>query len=426
MLLFMSNNIAAQTLEQAVAFTLTNNPEVLGAYNQFKSTEYTAKASTGSYLPTIDLDGGVGPEHIRPSTSSGDEKTSLTRKDLTLSINQLIWDGSATYNDIYRTQAEAEADRYQLLSDASNKALEVTQIYLNATEAEEVLKLSERNLATHQAIFVDIKKKSDSGIGSIADVTQIEARVAKAQANLLAAKNNLYDIYAQYFRLIGLQPKDLNFPRADMSVIPETVSKAIEQSQKHHPEIKVARSDVEAAQYQYKQSKGPNYPTVSLEANQSWYDDVGGTKGFSQETSVMLRFRYNLFSGGSDKDTITSSAYQVNRAKDLQRNTIRNVEEGLHLAWNALEITKQQKDFLQQHIDAVSKTVSSYRKQYSIGQRTLLDLLNTENELFEARTDYLEAKYAEQYAKYRVMNAMGILLESLRVDLPSEWLKESD
>ena len=140
----------------------------------------------------------------------------------------------------------------------------------------------------------------------------------------------------------------------------------------------------------------------------------------------MLRFRYNLFSGGSDKDTITSSAYQVNRAKDLQRNTIRNAEEGLHLAWNALEITKQQKDFLQQHIDAVSKTVSSYRKQYSIGQRTLLDLLNTENELFEARTDYLEAKYAEQYAKYRVMNAMGILLESLRVDLPSEWLKESD
>ena len=84
-------------------------------------------------------------------------------------------------------------------------------------------------------------------------------------------------------------------------------------------------------------------------------------------------------------------------------------------------MTTQQKAFLADHVDSASETVVAYRKQYRIGKRTLLDLLNTENELFEARKGYLDAKYEEQYAKYRVMNATGNLLDALRVDTPEEW-----
>jgi len=91
------------------------------------------------------------------------------------------------------------------------------------------------------------------------------------------------------------------------------------------------------------------------------------------------------------------------------------------LSWSALDLTVQQKEFLSDHVDSASDTVISYEKQYRIGKRTLLDLLNTENELFEARKGYLDAKYDEQYAKYRVMNATGNLLTGLRVDIPQEW-----
>ncbi len=416
-----SSSAFSQTLEQAVSLTLSGNPELKSTFNQFQSRYYDSLSSSGSYLPTIDLDAGAGFERINPADSTGTEDTSLTRKDVTLTLSQLIWDGSATLNDIDRTAAEAESDRYRLLADASNKALEVAKIYLDATQAEEVLVLSENNLATHKSIYRDIKKRADSGIGSIADVTQVEARIAKAHANLLAAQNNLFDIHTQYFRLVGQQPMGLIFPRADEESLPDSISSAITQAFKNHPEIKVAQTDVDAARYQYQQTKAPNYPTLSFEANQTWYDDAGGVEGSSTETSAMIRLRYNLFRGGSDRDAITSSAYQLNRAKDLRENTYKQVEEGLRLSWNALDLTLQQKEFLADHVDAASKTVSSYRKQYRIGQRTLLDLLNTENELFEARKDYLDAKYSEQYAKYRVMNAAGNLLQALRVDLPEQW-----
>lgn len=409
-----------QTLEQAVENTLISNPDIKSAFNEFVSKRYVSEASSGAYLPSVDLDAGVGYEGINPAESNR-KSTDLTRKEATITLTQLIWDGSATLNDIDRTAADAESVRYQLLADAQDKALEVAKVYLDAVKAYEVLTLSENNLKVHKKIYQDIKKRVDSGIGSTADLTQVEARLAKAHGNLVAAQNNLFDTHTIFTRLVGQAPQGLIFPRADQNFIPYTVDDAIDLAFNSHPVIKISKADVDSAKFQYKQSKGNYYPTVSVEASQTWRDDAAGVEGNSDETTAMLRMRYNLYNGGSDSANAESFAYQLNKAKDLRERAYRNVEEGLRLSWSALDLTQQQKQFLSDHVDSASETVIAYEKQYRIGKRTLLDLLNTENELFEARKDYLDAKYAEQYAKYRVMNATGQLLNALRVDVPTEW-----
>nr|WP_156143310.1 TolC family outer membrane protein [Vibrio sinaloensis] len=416
-----SFNSHSQTLEQAVAITLATNPEIKAVFNEFKSAVKQNSAAEGAYLPSIDLDAGIGYERISPADSTGRDTTNLTRKEATVSLTQLIWDGSATLNDMDRTAAEAESIRLQLLSDASDMALKVTDIYLDAVKATEVLALSESNLAVHKDIYRDIKRRAESGIGSTADVSQVEARIAKAHGNLLAAQNNLIDTHTQFKRLVGQDPLGLIYPRADESKLPLSLTDAIIQANDNHPVIKLSMIDVDAARFQYKQSKGSFYPTFSIEASQTWRDDAGGDEGRSEETLAMIRMRYNLFNGGSDSDLSERAAYQLNKAKDLRDDAYRQVEEGLRLSWSALDLTLQQKNFLADHVDSAAETVISYEKQYRIGQRTLLDLLNTENELFEARKDYLDAHYAEQYAKYRVMNATGILLDALLVDTPKEW-----
>ncbi|HDM8054046.1 TolC family outer membrane protein [Vibrio harveyi] len=409
-----------QTLEQAVENTLISNPDIKSAFNEFVSKRYVNEASSGAYLPSVDLDAGVGYEGINPAESNR-KSTDLTRKEATITLTQLIWDGSATLNDIDRTAADAESVRYQLLADAQDKALEVAKVYLDAVKAYEVLTLSENNLKVHKKIYQDIKKRVDSGIGSTADLTQVEARLAKAHGNLVAAQNNLFDTHTIFTRLVGQAPQGLIFPRADQNFIPYTVDDAIDLAFNSHPVIKISKADVDSAKFQYKQSKGNYYPTVSVEASQTWRDDAAGVEGNSDETTAMLRMRYNLYNGGSDSANAENFAYQLNKAKDLRERAYRNVEEGLRLSWSALDLTQQQKQFLSDHVDSASETVIAYEKQYRIGKRTLLDLLNTENELFEARKDYLDAKYAEQYAKYRVMNATGQLLNALRVDVPTEW-----
>ncbi|RJX65059.1 agglutination protein [Vibrio sinensis] len=416
-----STSSYSQTLEQAVAITLGSNPEIKAIYNEYQSAVKQNDAAGGAYLPSVDLDGGIGYEGIDPADSTGRQDTDLTRKELTLSLTQLLWDGNATINDIDRTAADAESLRLQLVADASDMALKVTQVYLDAIKSTEVLALSESNLAVHKEIYRDIRKRAESGIGSTADVSQVEARIAKAHGNLLAAQNNLYDTHTQFHRLVGQQPMGLIYPRADITKLPLSLNDALAQAYERHPVIQISLADVDSARFQYKQSKGNFYPTFSIEASQSWRDDAGGDEGRSDETLAMLRMRYNLYNGGSDDDLSERAAYQLNKAKDFRDNAYRQVEESLRLSWSALDLTLQQKSFLADHVDSSSETVVAYEKQYKIGKRTLLDLLNTENELFQARKDYIDAHYAEQYAKYRIMNATGNLLEALVVDVPEEW-----
>ena len=116
-----------------------------------------------------------------------------------------------------------------------------------------------------------------------------------------------------------------------------------------------------------------------------------------------------------------STAALYSQAKEIHDNAYREVEEGTRLAWQARESLKKQKEFLQQHVESSYQTVSAYKQQFTLGQRTLLDVLNTENELFEARKSYVNANYDELFAQYRLLNAEGKLLDSLRVARPAEW-----
>jgi adhesin transport system outer membrane protein len=407
-----------QTLEQAIAITLASNPEIKASFNEYQSYVERSNISSGDYLPNLDLNAGIGHEAINPVNGND---TDLTRKELTLRLTQLIWDGNQTINDIDRTSAEAESMRWQLIADAQDKALEVTEIYLDATKAYEILSLSEKNLAIHKEIYRNIKRRADQGIDSTADLTQIETRLARAHGNLLAAQNNMVDTHTQFTRIVGQGPMGLIFPRADQTAIPLTLQDAVKLANDAHPVIGVAMADVDAARFQYKQAKGKNLPTFSIDVAQSWYDDADGIEGNSDEFTAMLRVSYNLLNGGSDMAQIDQMAYILNQTKDLRDKAYRSVEESLRLAWSALDLTVQQKEFLADQVDSAAKTVTGYEKQFLIGQRTLLDLLNMENELFEARKDYIDAKYDEQLAKYRVLNSTGTLLESLLVDMPEDW-----
>lgn len=415
----LCNPASAQSLEQAISHTLKTNPTVKSSYNEFMSYVYDNKAAVREYYPKLDLLAGVGWENYQDDIRDRDED--YTAVDASIRFTQLLWDGSNTLNNMDRTAAEAESLRYQVLTDAADISLEVAKVYLDALKAYEILALSESNLSTHKKIFKDIKKRTESGIGSTADLAQVEARIAKAHGNLLAAQNNLFDTHTQFTRLVGQQPIGLVFPRADVTKIPLTLTDAINVAFDTHPVIRTAQVDVDAAKFQYKQSNSPNLPTFTIDAGYDYFNDAEGVDGRRDEANATLRMRYNLFNGGVDSANKERAAYQMNKAKDLRDRAYRSVEEGLRLSWSALDLTLQQKEFLADHVDAASETVVAYDKQYKIGRRTLLDLLNTENELFEARKGYVDASYAEQYAKYRVLNATGTLLESLLVDVPKEW-----
>ncbi len=224
---------------------------------------------------------------------------------------------------------------------------------------------------------------------------------------------------------MGEEPVNLVTPEVDHNFMPPSVQHALQIAQEANPVMFVAMHDVEAAQAQYDQAEGDFYPEFFIEASQEFGEELDGSPGDTDEFKAMLRMRYNLFSGGSDRAKARRAAYQVNKAKDIRDRALQQLIEGTRLAWSAYELSNRQIQFLEQHVDASARTVTAYEKQFTIAQRTLLDVLNTENELFEARKSYLTAHFEGILAKYRVLNATGQLLDEMRVEVPEGWLASS-
>ena len=361
----------------------------------------------------------MGPEWINAVGAS--DRTDLTRKDAGITLRQMLFDGFDTSNNVDRTTSEAKAQRLTLFSTAEDVALRVTQVYLNVLKQQEIYDLSKENLATHEQILSDITKRTTSGVGSSADLTQIQGRVARAYSNMAAAQNNLDDARAEYIRVVNSEPTDLVAPTAEGITLPATLDEALKKATTNNPVILSSNEDIEAAKYQHEGAKANNYPKVNVEAGQTWYDDADGVKGNKDEASVMLRVRYNLYNGGADDANIQATSALYSQAKDIHQNAYRQVEEGTRLAWQAMQTLRSQKEYQQQHVEYSYETVRAYRQQFTLGQRTLLDVLNTENELFEARSSLVTTQYDELYAQYRILNATGVLLDSMKVQKPAEW-----
>ncbi|MDP5291617.1 TolC family outer membrane protein [Oceanimonas sp. CHS3-5] len=413
-----------QTLEEAVTQTLMTHPKVKEAFHLYQSRQYDHDEAFAGYLPTLDANAGIGYEYTdSPGVRDGDPRAdkTLTRKEAGLSLRQMLFDGFKTPSNVHRTQAEADAQRYALLSDAENIALQVAEVYLDVLRQDEIVELSRRNLATHEQIQSDIQRRTNSGVGSTADLNQINGRVARAYSNMTAAENNLRDAQSQFMSLVNSMPGDVRQPQPDANYVPATLEDALVMAQDNHPTLMSASFDVEAAHQQHRDAKSGFYPTVNIELDSNWNDDIDGVRGHNNDFTAMVRMRYNLFNGGADLARSRSTSALEMQAKDIHMNAHRQVEEGMRLAWAAYESLGRQKDFLQRHVEASYDTVDAYKKQFSLGNRTLLDVLNTENELFEARRSYINAEYDQLLAEYRIMNASGRLLEALRFTQPVQW-----
>lgn len=436
-LILLPLSAQSQTLEQAVAHTLDTNPDLRVAFNRFKAREEQVNQAIAGYMPTIDVNGGYGYEQTdsvstRRRTDLSDGTNELNPGEFGVSIKQMLFDGFYTSSEVDRYSFEASADQWALLAAAEDMALDVSKVYLNYLRTDEVLKLAEKNLNSHKEIYEQIKQRTDSGLGSTADLSQISGRLARANANVISARNNLLDAKAQYIKIVASAPADLILPVPDADMLPKDLSSGIIVAQENHPILKSAANDISAAEFERSSAQANYYPKVSLELNGNWNNDTGGEDGFStiprqnvgghsNDLVAMVRVRYNLFAGGKDLAREKETAYKLGEAKEIRQRAQREVVEGVNLAWNAFEMLAPQKQYIRDHVVASKETQSAYAQQFNLGQRSLLDLLDTENELFEARKDYLQAEYDEVIAKYRVLNSTGRLLDSLKVTRPDAW-----
>ena len=413
----------AMTLSEAIQSTIDNHPELHASMNDRLSADEDVKIARGGYLPTVDLLVGYGRERTdSPSTRAlGDHnKETLNYRDAELRLRQMLFDGFNTPNEVARTQAVVNSRAYRLLGTSESLALRTVEVYLDVLMRREMVTLARNNLQAHQRINDQIGLRSRQGVGSTADLDQSEARLALAQNNLYTEEVNLADAEASFFSAVGRLPDQLESPASIRGGMPADLLAARQTVMDNNPFLKSAQADVNAAEKQYEVAKSPFYPRFDLELATSADDNVQGDEGHYNTWRAAVVMNYNLFNGMRDKARLQSAAHQINESMDIRNNALRVLNENLSLAWNAMENARLQTPKARDYADYTSRVREAYQQQFSLGQRTLLDLLDSENELFTANRRYTEVRYGEEFSMYRVVAAMGDLLRQQQVVVPAE------
>lgn len=425
--------VNAQSVEETVAMTLSTHPDIRIAFTKFKVREEQVQQAEAGYLPSIDVTAGYGYEYTdSPGTRSGggDDTEDLNRGEFGVSLKQSLFSGFQTSSDISRTSYATSAEQWRLFGTAEDVALDVTKVYTSLLKSQRILELSERNLSTHKTIFGQIEERTSSGLGSIADLSQITGRLARAQSNVISAKNNYLDNQAQFIRVTDQRPDNLVIPIPDVELLPVNREMGLRDALVNHPVVKSSNNDITSARYQHDAAKSNYYPKVTFEVDANFNNDLDGVDGsgvggHNNDVTAMVRLSYNLYSGGKDKALAKETAYKITEASEINRSVHRQITEGFTLAWNAHELLGLQMQYIKEHVIASKDSQAAYEQQFKLGQRSLLDLLDTENELFEARKEFVDAEFDEIVTQYRLLNATGQLLDSLRVTRPAVWKGEN-
>ncbi|UTA49220.1 TolC family outer membrane protein [Simiduia sp. 21SJ11W-1] len=409
LLLGAASTAQAISLQDAVKHTLESHPEILAARHEIDARKAEVGLAKAGFLPRLDATAGVGYEENRnPNTL--DETVSMSRNELSLQARQMVFDGFATADEVDRQQARVDSATFLALASTEGVTLRTAEVYLNLLRQLDLMKLAKENLKQHQNIYDQMVLRNRSGVGSKADLDQISARLALANSNLVVAENNLLDARTNFYRVVGFLPDTNAMSMPDQTLpLPPTMEAAVGMALERHPTLLSAMADVSAAKAQYEASDASYWPQLQLEADKRLDNNIGGIEGRDENFVVALRMRYNLFNGGADKARRTQTAYLLEEAREVRNNTHRQVVESMRLSWSNYEAVSSQLRYLQEHVRAATSTRKAYQQQFNIGRRTLLDLLNTENEVLDAKRSLIGANYDRLFAQYRILNAMGDL-----------------
>jgi outer membrane protein, adhesin transport system len=398
-------------LKDTVQRAISTNPEVTAKLNAFRAAVDEVDVARGAYYPKVDLNAEAKQTRDRIGTVN----QRMNSTGVALSATQLLWDGFATMNQVDRL-GHARLVRYFEFIDASEQvAQESVRAYADVQRARRLVRLAEDNYVQHRHVTEQSQSRVRAGVGRGVDLEQAAARLALAESNLATETSNLHDVTERYRRIVGtLPPVDMPTAAGLEKGLPATSTALLEQTAKRSASIAAAVENLRSAQAQSREREGNLYqPRVEARVRAAAGSNLDGVLDQKRDTSAGVALNWNLFNGGSDKARVRQAANLLNQAADTRDKACRDARQTAAIAYHDVQKLNEQLNYLDKHVLSSEKVRDAYRQQFDIGQRTLLDLLNSENELYGARRAYTNAELDLVIAKARTHAAASSLVAAL-------------
>ena len=388
------------------------HPSVKATVAKKFSSEYEVDSQVAGYFPSVDLESGIGFED---SEIVNRESDTLLRSEAKISLRQLVFDGWETSSRVSVAKANLKAATAVLGAQQQETSLQAAASYIDVFRSKKFVALAKKNLKNHKELGQRIKKRAQTGYGNKANLAQVNARIALANARLIRFQGELDTATAQYQESVNELPpsEGMVLPVIPDEMVQEEVDSLIAIAIMNNPALEASAHRIEEKVALTDQVESEFMPKIHVNLSSSWNEDMDGTRGKNNDTMGMVNLKYNLFNGTGSLARLDKAHYELDNATELMKAYKRQVIKEVRSAYIQLQVAHARLPALESHVKMASKVLKASYKQFKLGQRSILDLLDQRNELFQAEIALLTEQTRKIYATYRLLASQGGLLSYL-------------
>ena len=413
------------TINDALRMAVQTNPSIGEAAANRRGIEAELRQTQSTLLPQVRLEASAGPEKLNNPATQIPFSTSPTLNNGqwvagakgSIFVRQLLFDGFTSLHEVWRQTARVDAAAARTHERSELTALDASEAYIDVVRYTRLVALAQENVAAHRRILSNVNSRFRGGRAGQGDLEQTRERVDAAEVVLTEFRRSLEDARAKFRKVIGIEPYNLRGP-SRLSGLPGTKDHVLAVTLTDNPTIKAAQADSDAAREAFRAAAGAFMPNVALEGRGTEGHDTDTFPGHFTESSLKVVATWDVFRGGQDTWKRVETAEQYNQTTMAHARLQRDANESVDKAWAARIITADRIVKLQEQVAAAGNVITAYSKEYDLGQRSLIDLLNAENTSFNAQVSLISARGVAVFADYQLLAAMGKLLEYIRAPHP--------
>jgi adhesin transport system outer membrane protein len=409
-------------LVSAVQAALNTNPEINQAVRNREAIDFERKQAQGQFLPRISVEGSAGVRRLQNDTrrSLNIANDTLYPLEAGVRAQQILFDGGSRTNEVRRQASRSDGAAWRVMERSQFIALQVARQYLDHLLQQRIVAAAEDNTTFHEKLLGDLREGVKNGSISIADQQQAEERLRASRARLTEARQDLTDAASSFRTLTGLEIDNAALlPASLRPQLPASLTAAVDLARTGNPRLREAQADLDAASALARKARADTIPTLSLEGGARIGEDIDGFRGQSNDLNAGVVMRWDVFSGGIRRNTVLEQVRRESEARFRVEQFQREAEQDMRVAWNALQSQSQLTDELDKQSHVSDDVLVSYREQFNVGRRSLLDVLDAQNTRFNVQVRAETARFSAIIAEFKILAAANQLIETLGVKPPA-------
>jgi TolC family type I secretion outer membrane protein len=409
----------AQTLEEALVAAYSSNPNLLSAQARLRTVNEGVPQALSNWRPRVTVTGSAGfaRSESEGGFGSGTEKTEP--REIGAGVTQPLYRGGRTIAATARAEAEVEAERARLTATEQQVLLDAVVAYMDVWRDQSVLRLNQSNEQVLRRQLEAARDRFTVGEITRTDVAQSESRLAGATAERIAAAGELASSRAVFQQVIGIYPGVLTQPPA-LEGLPVERQAVVEVALARNPNLISAQFSARAARHQVREDLGRFLPEVSLVGDIGHSEESAGEDSESDRYQILAQVSIPLYQQGLVSSQVRAGKQTANQRRLEIDSARRTVQQNAIRAWEALETARAQIASFSAQVAATQIALEGVRQENAVGARTVLDLLDAEQELLDAQVNLVRAQRDVLVAGYAEVATMGRLTaadQKLPVDI---------